>query len=92
LIAKRTVSLAVVPKAFVVLTRFGDGHIAISNPRHAYLVVTLKRAGVVVWRRTTRLGAVRWLVHLRTAAYTVTVTRPGSRTATGMASFDYHRR
>jgi subtilisin family serine protease len=92
LIVKRTVSLAVVPKAFAVLTRAGDGHITLSNPRHAYLVVTLKRGGVVVWRRTTRVGAIRWTVHLRTAAYTVTVSRPGSRTARGTVSIDYHRR
>jgi hypothetical protein len=91
-VVARSVSLATVPRAFSVLTRVGGGHLAIANPARAYLVVTLKRSGVVVWRQTTRLGSVRWLLRLRTASYTVTVTRPGYRTARGTVRIDYHRR
>jgi hypothetical protein len=81
-----------VPTAFVVLTRAGDGYVTISNPSRAYLVVTLKRGGLVVWRRTTRASAIRWIVHLRTAAYTVTATRPGWRVARGSVAIDYRHR
>lgn len=88
----RSASLATVPKALTVLARYGDGHIALSNPGRAYLVVTLKRGGAVVWRGSTRLRSIRWLFHLRTASYTVTVSRPGWRVARGTVSFDYHRR
>ena len=91
-VVTRSASLATVPRAFTVLTRAGDGHLTISNPAHTYLVVTLKRGGVVVWRRTTRTGSIRWLLHLRTAAYTVTVTRPGHRVARGTVRIAYHRR
>lgn len=91
-VVTRSTSLVKVPRAVVVLTRAGNGHITLSNPGRAYIVVTLKRGGVMVWRRTTRLRSIRWLLHLRTAAYTVTVTRPGWRVARGTVSIDYHRR
>jgi hypothetical protein len=92
LVVSRSASLAVVPKAMVVLTRSGSGRISLSNPRHAYLVVTLRRAGAVVWRRTTRASTIAWTVSLRTATYTLTASRPGWRDARGTVSIRYHRR
>jgi hypothetical protein len=91
-IVSRAASLAKVPVGFVVLPRAGTGHVSVSNPSRVYLVVTLKRGGAVVWRRTTRASSIRWLVNLRTAAYTLTVSRPGSRSAKGSVRIEYHRR
>lgn len=92
LIATRSASLATVPKAFLILARAGSARINLSNPRRSYLVVTLKRAGTVVWRRMTRSSTIGWTVNLRTASYTITVTRPGARVARGTISIAYHRR
>jgi subtilisin family serine protease len=92
LVLTATASLAAVPKSLVILTRIGSAHIALSNAYRQYLVVTLKRNGVVVWRGSTRSTSIRWLFQLRAATYTVTVTRPGYRTARGTVKVDYHRR
>ena len=92
LVVTRSVSLATVPKSMSVATLAASGRISVSNPRHEYLVVTLRRRGTVVWRGATRSGLVRWAVHLRTAVYTLTVTRPGSHEARGTIAFTYHRR
>ena len=85
------VSLRAVPKAFSASAVAGTGRIILTNPRHSHLVLTLRRGGAVVWRGSTRSGVVRWAVHLRTARYTLTVTRPGSHTAKGTIAFTYHR-
>ncbi|HEV7605576.1 MAG TPA: S8 family serine peptidase [Candidatus Limnocylindrales bacterium] len=88
----RTASLSRVPKAFVVLAHAADARLSIANPRRAYLVLTVKRAGRVIWRRKTRARAIHWTLYLGTSAYTVTVSRPGSRAATGRVSLRYRPR
>ena len=88
----RSASLAKVPRSLSVTTKAGSGSIGLANPHHARLVVTLRRGSVVIWHGSTRTGKIRWSFHLRSAVYTVTVTRPGSRVATGTISFTYHRR
>jgi subtilisin family serine protease len=92
LVVTRSVSLAKVPISIIAVTRSGSGRISLSNPRHARLVVTLRRAGAIVWQRTTRVGSIYWTVSLRTATYTLTVSHPGYHVAHGTVSFRYHRR
>jgi subtilisin family serine protease len=91
-VVSRSGSLVRVPKALVVLARAGSSRITLTNPRRAYLVVTLKRYGIVVWRRSTRSSLIGWTALLRTATYTLTVSRPGSRVAVGTVRIAYHRR
>jgi subtilisin family serine protease len=92
LVVTRSASLAKVPKSLTVLTRSGSGRISLSNPRRAHLVITLRRAGAIVWQRTTRASDPHWTVSLRTASYTLTVSHPGWRVAHGTVSIRYHRR
>jgi subtilisin family serine protease len=92
LVVTRSASLATVPRTLSVAALAGSGKISLTNPRHEYLVVTLRRGGTLVWRGATRSGLVRWAVHLRTAVYTLTVTRPGSHVARGTIGITYHRR
>jgi subtilisin family serine protease len=88
----RSASLTRVPRALVVLTRAGTSLLTLANPRRAYLVLTLKRGGILVWRRTTRASAIHWTIYVRTATYTLTVSRPGSHVATGTVFFRYRPR
>jgi hypothetical protein len=91
-IATRSASLSVVPKTVTIVALAGSARISLSNPRHVSLVVTLRRAGRTIWRGTTRSGVVRWTIHLGTATYTLTVTRPRSRVARGTIGITYRRR
>jgi subtilisin family serine protease len=91
-VVTHSVTLSAVPKALSVSAVAGTGRISLSNPRHGYLVLTLRRGKTVVWRGATRSSVVRWTFHLRTAVYTLTVTRPGSRSARGTVAFTYRRR
>jgi outer membrane biosynthesis protein TonB len=88
----RSASLTRVPRALVVVTRAGTSLLTLANPRRAYLVLTLKRGGILVWRRTTRASAIHWTIYVRTATYTLTVSRPGSHVATGTVFFRYRPR
>jgi subtilisin family serine protease len=87
-----SVSLSVLPKSVSVSAVAGSGRISLSNPRHAYLVLTLRRGKTVVWRAATRSGVVRWAFKLRAAVYTLTVSRSGSHSAKGTVAFTYHHR
>ena len=73
------------------LAHAGDARLTLANPGRARLVVTVKRGGLVIWRRITRARAIHWTLYLRSGTYTVTIIRPGSRVARGSMSFGYHR-
>jgi hypothetical protein len=88
----RSASLTAVPKTLTIVALVGSAKVTLTTPRHLSLVVTLRRSGRTIWRATTRSGLVRWAIHLQTATYTLTVTRPGSRVAKGTIAISYHRR